>query len=221
MVAATASAEPLTNPNDRSLAPIFTSVTAEPIGSPGTPRIADYPLYSNMTMTATLYYVTGSNGPVSADDYNKIIGDDGSIYIMDHFQFIGGVVTAGQVLFFTFWQSSGLYPPISSFGVQLPYAGAYIWTITGAGGGSMNRQVGHCGIVQMWADNGIVVTPSTGIWYLNSDPPTVGTTGPTYPGFTDGSGHWLNHKFAILVPEPGTVALFGMGVLTLLVRRRH
>jgi len=216
LVAATASAEPFTNPGNRSLTANL-EITATPLQG-GTPRVADYPIYENMGMTASLYYVSFQGGAVSADDYNKFVPGQSTVYTMDHFQFIGGVAQPGQVMFFTFFDSNGSY--VSSFGVQLPYGGGYIWTITGAGGGSMGRPVHFGGFVQMWADDGSVVVLSTGIWYLNSDAPTVCTTGPTYPGLTVG-GVYLDHKFAILVPEPGTLALFGMGIMTLVVRRRR
>jgi hypothetical protein len=214
LVATTASAEPFTNPNTRTLSSNI-ELTATPVGA-GQPRVADFPLYSNMTMTGSLYFVSFQGGAVSADDYNSGLG--AGTATMDHFQFIGGVAAPGQVLFFTFFDTAGSY--VSSFGVQLPYGGAYIWTITGAGGGSMNRPVGNAGFVQQWADDGSVVTLSTAIWYLNSDAPTVGTTGPTFPGLTAG-GVPLDHKFSILVPEPGSLALLGMGVMTLVVRRRR
>ena len=218
LVASTASAEPFVNPNDRSQQTILTSATAEPI--PGGPlRVADYALYSHMSLAGTLAVQSFTGGVVSADDYNLNLPVPPVVPPMDHFQFVGGVSAPGEVLFFTFFDSMGSY--MSSFGVQLPYGGGYIWTITGAGGGSMNRVVGDKGYTQMWADDGTVVVLSTGIWYLDTSAPTVGTTGPTLPGFTTTGGAVLNHCFSILVPEPGTLALFGMGVMTLVVRRRR
>ena len=215
LVASTASAEPFVNPNDRTQAEIYTSVEATPLAG-GAPRVGDYPIYQNLSMTASLYSVSFAGGVVSADDYTSIAPP--GVTTMDWFRFIGGVGAPGQVMFFTFFDTAGSF--INSFGIQLPYGGAYIWRITGAGGGSMNDPIGAGGFVQCWADDGSVVTLSTGIWFLNSDVPAVGTTGPTFPGLTVG-GVPLDHKFQIDVPEPGTLALFGMGVMTLLVRRRR
>ena len=228
LVASTASAEPFVNPNDRSQQTILTSATAEPI--PGGPlRVADYPIYSQMSLAGTLAVATFTGGVVSADDYSGANAAPPNmppypplppgISIMDHFQFVGGVSAPGEVLFLTFFDSAGSY--VGSFGIQLPYGGAYIWTITGAGGTSMQDPVSNIGFTQMWADDGSVVVLSTGIWYLDTAAPTVGTTGPTLPGFTTTGGAVLNHCFSILVPEPGTLALFGMGVMTLVVRRRR
>jgi hypothetical protein len=216
LVAAVALAEPFTAPRDRSDTPIYTSVTAEPIGG-GNLRDAPFPLYSNMTTTATLFPVTFAGGAVSVDDYNLFDGMNPPYPPMYKFQFIGGVAQAGQAVFFTLYNYTGM--TTGSFGVQLPYAGGYAWSITSADGAPLSVPVRSQGYVQMWADDGSVLTPSTGIWYVNTDTPTVGTTGPTYPGLTH-AGVYVNHKYSIHLPEPTTLLMFGLGAL-ILARRRH
>ena len=219
LVASTVTAEPMVNPNDRSQAPIFTSAIAAPHA--GGARTADYANYSNLdTPGATFTYVSGAptGGAVSSDDFTT---SPNAAATLDHFTFVGGVQPAGGVAFMTFFSSLGSV--VDSFAMQLPYGGTYIWTITNSGGTSMGVSLPANGFVQMWANDGVLTAyPITqGIWGMSTDNPTIGSTGTVYPGFTTTGGTSFQHNFEMLVPEPGTLALFGMGVLTLVVRRRR
>lgn len=211
LVAASASAE-MVNNNDRSLAPIYTA-TAQPMDSQARVPGLGHP-YVNMTLGTSLSAVSATGGSVSVDDYN--LGGGSASWTLKKFRFVGGVAAAGQVLFFTFFTPS--FAAQDSFGVQFPSGGNYIWTIT------ISTPANHIhhngGFYRMWADDGSVLVLSKGTWFMDSTAPTKGTTGPAYPGFTNG-GNPLNHKFAVIIPEPATLAMFGMGVLTLIVRRRR
>ena len=222
LVAGTAVAEPFTNPVDRSQVPIYTSVTAEPIGQGASPRgEGRTAIYSNMIPVGPLHYISAQSQSVSGDDFNKGPPPDPNQPVpLAGFSFIGGVSAANQVLLVTFFSSSGpsTYPiPLASFAIQFPYPGIYAWTINLS---QPYNIINRGGTVMMWADDGSVVTPSTGIWAFDTGLPTVGTTGPTYPGFTH-EGVPENHKFAIFIPEPGTLALLGMGVMILVPRGRR
>lgn len=213
LVAATASAE-LVNNNDRSTAPMYTA-TAQPMDT----QQARFPglghPYVNTTFGSYLTAVSATGGSVSVDDYNLANGS--ASWELTKFQFVGGVANAGEVLFFTFFTPG--FAPADSFGVQFPQGGNFIWTITI---GTPAAHVHHNGgYYRMWADDGSVLVLSTGTWFMDELAPTRGTTGPAYPGFSTTSGAPLNHKFQIVVPEPATLAMFGMGVLTLIVRRRR
>ena len=73
----------------------------------------------------------------------------------------------------------------------------------------------------MWADTGAVLVLSTGTFFYGTVPPTIGSTDPAIPGYTDG-GIAQDHKFEInRTPEPASLALLGLGVLTFVSRRRR
>ena len=215
LVAASASAEPV-NTNDRSLAPMYTA-TAAPIdaGQARAPTPGIGIPYKNLAGTS-FSAVSGTGGAVAIDDYNLAIGASAS-WELNQFRFIGGVANAGEVLFFTFFTPGFAFN--DSFGVQFPQGGNFQWTITIS---TPSAHLVHNGdFVRMWADDGSVLTLSTGTWFMSTDAPTAGTTGNTYPGFQTTGGADLNAKFQLIVPEPATLAMFGMGVLTLVVRRRR
>ena len=205
MLAAPAFAEFVGNA-DKSSAPIY---EAQLVGDR-----ADYngTAYSNMTL-GTNYSVSATGAVVSVDDYTSVVAPADTI-LMSTFKFVGGVANAGEVLFFTFFDSSGSY--VDSFGAQFSQGGNFVWTVTL----STPFAVANSGYVQMWADDGSVLVTSTGSWFMTTDAPTIGTTGTAYPGYTTSGGAYLDHKFEInSIPEPATIGLLGLSVLAL-VRRR-
>ncbi len=210
----------LATPLDRSNTTIYQGVQAS--GSLNTTVE-----YSNMDITSGFFDLsTGlAGGYISA---NPLMGDDyvsinaGPTFEMESFKFVGGVTNAGGVLFFEFWTGApGGSSFVSSFGVQLPSAGDFIWTI-GSQVNPIADQVPAGGQVRMWADTGAVVVATQGNWGLGVDPATIGTTGAAVPGYTDGSGNAFNMKFEITqTPEPTSLALLGLGVMTFVSRRRR
>ncbi len=173
-------------------------------------------IYSNMAL-GTNYAVSSAatGGVVSVDDYDSI-STAGPITQIEQFKFVGGSNIVGGVIFFTFFDAASAY--VDSFGVLLPQAGNFIWTINL----STPVSVADAGYAQMWSNDGSLAgyPVTVGTWVLNALAPTVGTTGPTVPGLTDPSGAPLDHKFEMTeVPEPATLALLGLGALALIRRR--
>jgi hypothetical protein len=163
-------------------------------------------LGTNFSMSAT-------GGVVACDDYDSSSAA-GIVTQIEQFRFVGGVANPLEVLFFTFFDTASNF--VDSFGVQFGQGGDIIYTIDLG----TPVSVADNGFVQMWADDGSVVTTSTGTWFLNTAAPTIGTTDATPPGLTDGSGNYLDDKFEMTeVSEPASLALLGMGVLAFLRRR--
>jgi hypothetical protein len=207
-------AAPATAAIDRSNAPLFPAA-ASPLDVGQLGLNADYNgvAYSNMSLAGPNYYVDGTAGIVSSDDYASIVTAPDTI-LMKYFRFVGGVANPDEVLFFDFYDTGGTY--VTSFGVQLPDGGPYNWGVTI----TTPFAVPNAGRCDMWADDGSVITVSTGHWYLNAEVPTIGTTDPTYPGHTDGVGNYLDHKFEIeSIPEPASVVLLALGAVVAFRRR--
>jgi hypothetical protein len=208
LIAASATAAPV----DRSNTPIFTAEITQ-----GSTHVN--PIYSQMSNTPPTFSVSGpvSGGPASADDYDTT-KNPGLYNDMFSFRFIGGSNIPNGVVFFTFFNTA-FTSRIDSFGVRLPSAGNYIWTITITT--PANLTFPDQGIVAMWGDTGFFGPPTQATWFVEHELPTIGTTSPAFPGYTDGSGAFLHHDFEInAIPEPATLAMLGLGVLTLISRKR-
>ncbi len=220
LMAATAVAEPFDQPVDRSGWEIITTVSAERIDA-GSPR-AYVPqfIYDQWGTGATVAGTAASSalgGTVSVDDYNVVGSSLGQSFLLRQFYFVGGMSAAGGLEFFTFYDNG--FNVIGGFGIVLPYAGVYGWNITM----STPRDIPDGGYVNMWANDGSYTAyPVTqGLWDANDGTADIGTTAPVpYPNLQTTGGTYLDHYMAIVIPEPGTLALFGMGFLTLVVRRR-
>jgi uncharacterized protein (TIGR03382 family) len=163
------------------------------------------PVYSNMNSGPNGYVAfPAATGVLGFDDYDSI--NDAPI-VMDSFQFVGGVSTVGGIMFVDFFDAGGVF--VDGFGVALPSAGNFIWTISLAG----TVTVADAGLVQMTAD-----AATTGLWFLGDGGPTIGSEDVFNGGGGDGQ---FSHNFAInAVPTPGTAALLGLGGLIGFRRRR-
>ena len=214
-VAGTASAAPLTQgPHTNLLSADQYTLTKSSLSAGGTTTKAPPSvIYSeDWELNGNLYAVSAGSGQVSFDDYTTT--GAGPTDVMTKHRFAGGVAAAGQVIFFTFFTATS-FAFATSYGVQLPAGGAYLWTITMG----TPRIIPSNGIVAMWADDGSVVTPSVGTWYLSDLAPTIGSTGASFPGFT-ASGAPLNHIQQIETPAPAGLALLGLGGALAARRRR-
>lgn len=143
-------------------------------------------------------------------DYSSVSNAD---IVLNQFQFIGGVDQAGGVVFFDFFSSAGDF--IDGFGVQLPEAGDFNWTIDL----DTAIEISSAGLVQMSIDDEDLAgagSTAAGRWFLGNAGATIGDSGlaEADPDF--------NFNFALntAVPAPGALALFGLGGLAATRRRR-
>ena len=199
------------NPIDRSNFTIYTGAALEAAPMDTSKLVTAGVQYSNLGL-GNNFASTETGLTVGVADYDSVADDDINMGI---FTFVGGVSAVGGVLFFDFFDAGGNF--YDGFGVQLPQAGNFIWTIT------LNTpQVTlDAGSVAMFADDGFFtgLPASTGTWFLNAVPATIGSAG--LPDGTDATGAALDFKFAIeAVPAPASVALLGLGGLVATRRRR-
>ena len=201
----------LGDPLDRSDYPIYTAVGQE-IGAKGegTGPI----VYS--TLAGPYASFSPATGPLGWDDYDTI-----SPTQLTAVKFVGGVATAPGVLWFDFFTytsfATGTTPlgtsPAGGFGVQLTQAGNFIWTIHA--GSDPLITIPHTGIMQITANSTTGYGIVSGQWFLTTTPPSVGSNNPDHGGAPP-----YYHAFEFRIPEPGTVALLGVGLVFLGRRRR-
>lgn len=166
------------------------------------------PVYSSMV------------GPFSAlaagafahrDDYVSIHPPTGSgNFIMDAFKFAGGVTAVGGILDF-FFLDAGLNV-VSSFGVTLPSAGDFLWTITP----TVPAPAAVGGFLQIQSRTG-----TTGRWFATSTAAAPGSNSfASGHGSTFSSGPKIASFELQALPAPGAAALLGLGGLVATRRRR-
>jgi hypothetical protein len=179
------------------------SITATP--EPGSPF--------SLRDTGTIFdsQVAGSAGGTSVTQDAEFSNEVRSQYTstgvdanyLTSFKFVGGVAAVNQVLFFQFYDSASM--PISDFGVQLPQAGNFVWTITLA----QSIPIANAGFVGLIPNVGV-----TGTFRYASTPPAIGTSsdvGDGKPGY---------YRYQINVPAPASAGLLALGGLVALRRRR-
>jgi hypothetical protein len=180
---------------------MITTISAAPldeIAPAGTPLYSSIPGPYSAFSAAAFAFV---------DDYQT--GGVGTFQV-DAMKFVGGVTAAGGILDFFLLDNANNV--VSSFGVALPQAGNFIWTIT------LNTPVNaaHNGRLQIQTRGA-----TTGQWFMTSTAPSVGTNSVAF-----GLGSNLNPQriaaFEIqqLVPAPSSAALLGLGGLMAARRRR-
>ncbi|MBX3418834.1 MAG: PEP-CTERM sorting domain-containing protein [Pirellulaceae bacterium] len=134
-------------------------------------------------------------------------------FILQSFQFVGGVTVANSTMQFQFTESNNV-TPVATFNVTLPMAGNFIWTITVPD--TIIRREGGLRVSTL---GGV-----TGQWFINNDNPVYGTS-PGNPYGVPGSPP-RTFAFSLdgvsTVPEPSTgLALLLVGTIGLIGRRRR
>lgn len=152
--------------------------------------------------------VTGNiaNNPAITEDYVSVAIDP--LNGLTSHRFVGGVATANHVLYFAFYNPQGMF--LSSYGVRLPQAGNFVWTITPTPGSAL-ADITPSGFAQMIPDTGANnpdLLPSTVTFRFTAGAPTVGSTAGTV------------YRQTLTVPTPGALALLGLGGLVVGRRRR-
>lgn len=142
--------------------------TAAPLDSVTVDRSADV-MFANMGAGAGYAAYGAATGVIGWDDYVSVAAGPLDLTTV---KFIGGVTVAGGIVWFDFFDYAGANW-INGFGVQLPQAGNYIWTITL---GSVYT-VDPTGILQITADT---ASGTLGQWYLSDALPNVGTQDPNF-----------------------------------------
>lgn len=197
-------ANPVPGNIDRSGYEIYTGI-ADEIGTYDAPRSGGQ-IYSDMQPGANGFVAFPmAPGFVASSDYISTASGDQT---MSQFRFVGGVDTVGGVVFFDFFDAGAAF--VDGFGVALPSAGDFIWTITFGGGVT----VADAGFVTMTSDDLGLFGPATQArMFLGDNGATVGNAGQEdIPGF--------NFNYEMTVPAPGAFALMGLGGLVATRRRR-
>jgi hypothetical protein len=152
---------------------------------------------------------------------------------LHEYGFVGGVTASGGVVFFDFFYNNFSFA--TSFGVQFPSAGNFIWTITITTPSTV--LVPTEGYHQLFANNDPNIAPVTsGQWFLSDvgASPTIGhndnawdngsfdygDNDPNDPNVPDVDIRPIGQNFRINIPTPGAAALMGLAGLAGLRRRR-
>lgn len=202
-------------PPDRSDFPIYTAVAADMDGRgdgswPPCYDSIGAPYYADPSPAVT--------GPLGWDDYDidPEVSTDG---VLTAVKFVGGVATAPGVMWVDFYTYTAFGTGttalgtawVTGFGVQLPSAGAFIWTIHASSDPLVT--VPLTGIMTITANSTTTYGIVNGTWYLGSVL-NVGSNNPLHGGDPP-----LMKQFA-LIPEPVSLALLGVGLLLVSRRRR-
>ncbi|MBL0927739.1 MAG: hypothetical protein IBJ11_08820 [Phycisphaerales bacterium] len=222
-IAGSASAASLTVPTSVAR-PIFSMesagvmISAQPIDTRGDAgRSGSGVVYAGIPGPYSAFAAT--TGALGFDDYNVNVNNPNPTlpdldappgrFNLSAIRFVGGVTAANGVLFFDYFDSGGNF--VNGFGVQLPSAGDFIWTITLA---PATIQVATSGFMQITANTG-----TNGRWFFTTTAPTVGGN-----AIGTGTGAGLTpqryNAFELSIPSAGTGALFGLAGLVGLRRRR-
>jgi len=215
-VSATASADLTGATHSNLLTAGQYTLTATPTDAPNISGI-NGTAYSNIDAGPNGYVAfAAGGGAIGFDDYDSIAA--GGTVDVESYRFVGGVDTAGGVVFMEFYDASSNF--VDSFGVALPASGNFIWTIN-IGSFPGGVVVPDNGINQIVADDAGAFGPATlGQWFLGDAGPTVGTEDVNFGG---GGGGQFSHNFEIngdFVPAPASLALLGLGGIAAVRRRR-
>jgi uncharacterized protein (TIGR03382 family) len=150
------------------------------------------------------------------DDYSAAapLGDSNRVW---SFTFVGGVAAANGVLDVFFLDTGAIGPAnvVSSFGVMLPRAGDFIWTITFNPAIAPRPTIAQNGGVQIQSRTG-----TAGRWFFTGTAPSVGGN-DVGVGTGAGLAPQRNQAFEIVtIPTPGAAALLGLAGVALARRRR-
>jgi hypothetical protein len=226
---------------DRTNTPIFTidspgvSITKRDLTAPTPVGRAGVTVYEGLSGGG---YVASapSTGGLGVEDYGTVLSSSGApngtpttqldTFGLVEYGFAGGVTAANGILFFEFYYNNFSFA--GSFGVQLPSAGNFIWTITI--GNPAATQIPTEGYHQIFANNNPNIGPVTsGQWFLgpNGANPTIGHNDSAwdngsfdYGTTTTPSVLAIGQSFRLNAPAPGAAALMGLAGLAGIRRRR-